>query len=123
MNENCRYIHDEMYGVALDGAGNYLLLGGSGDEYPYSADNAQGWSSDVWVSYLVVVEPNVSFFFIFGPSVLILYTLLTLTNNTGLGSIFTGKCSFRRSIWSEGWKQCWRVPERGQNQWRGYDLY
>lgn len=53
-----RYIHDEMYGVALDGAGNYLLLGGSGDEYPYSADNAQGWSSDVWVSYLVVVEPN-----------------------------------------------------------------
>ena len=26
-----------MYGVALDNAGNYLLLGGSGDEYPYSA--------------------------------------------------------------------------------------
>ena len=32
-----RYIHDEMYGVALDNNGNYLLLGGSGDEYPYSA--------------------------------------------------------------------------------------
>ena len=26
-----------MYGVALDNNGNYLLLGGSGDEYPYSA--------------------------------------------------------------------------------------
>jgi len=52
-----RYIHDEMYGVALDPAGNYLLLGGSGDEYPYSKTNTTtGWMSDVWVSYLVVVD-------------------------------------------------------------------
>jgi len=56
---DARYIHDEMYGVALDPAGNYLLLGGSGDEYPYSAtDSATGWQSDVWVSYLVVVDTN-----------------------------------------------------------------
>jgi len=55
---DARYIHDEMYGVALDSAGNYLLLGGSGDEYSYSATNADGWSSDVWVSYLVVVSPS-----------------------------------------------------------------
>ena len=49
-----------MYGVALDPAGNYLLLGGSGDEYSYSAtDSATGWKSDVWVSYLVVVDTNV----------------------------------------------------------------
>jgi len=50
-----RYIHDEMYGVALDQDGNYLLLGGSGDEYSYSESN-NGWSSDVWVSYLVGVS-------------------------------------------------------------------
>jgi len=54
---DARYIHDEMYGVALDPAGNYLLLGGSGDEYTYTATNATtGWQSDVWVSYLVVVD-------------------------------------------------------------------
>ena len=42
-----------MYGVALDPDGNYLLLGGSGDEYSYSETNSDGWNSDVWVSYLV----------------------------------------------------------------------
>merc|ERR1711970_978127 len=56
---DARYIHDEMYGVALDPAGNYLLLGGSGDEYPYSSTNTTtGWMSDVWVSYLVVLDTN-----------------------------------------------------------------
>ena len=53
-----RWIHDEMYGVNLDLAGNYLLLGGSGDEYTYSATNADGWQSDIWVSYLIVVDPK-----------------------------------------------------------------
>ena len=49
-----------MYGVKLDKLGNYLLLGGSGDEYTYSAtDSATGWKSDVWVSYLVVLDPQV----------------------------------------------------------------
>ena len=47
-----------MYGVAHDAAGNYILLGGSGDEYSYSETNADGWSSDVWVSYMVVVDPK-----------------------------------------------------------------
>ena len=52
-----------MYGVALDSAGNYLLLGGSGDEYPYSATNSStGWDSDTWVSYLVVLDKNVNTF-------------------------------------------------------------
>ena len=55
------YIHDEMYGVALDSAGNYLLLGGSGDEYTYSATNLSSPipSSDTWVSYLVAVDTQV----------------------------------------------------------------
>ena len=57
---NNRYIHDEMYGVQLDPSGNYLLLGGSGDEYAYSETNADGWSSDIWVSYLVVVDTEVT---------------------------------------------------------------
>jgi len=58
---DARYIHDEMYGVALDNSGNYLLLGGSGDEYPYSASGSgqwSGWVSDTWGSYLVVVSPS-----------------------------------------------------------------
>ena len=38
-----QWIHDEMYGVALDKEGNYLLLGGSGDEYTYSADGSGEW--------------------------------------------------------------------------------
>ena len=37
------YIPDEMYGVALDSFGNYLLLGGSGNEYPYSASGSGQW--------------------------------------------------------------------------------
>ena len=49
-----------MYGVALDLSGNYLLLGGSGDEYSYSETNPDGWSSDIWVSYLVVLDTKVS---------------------------------------------------------------
>ena len=44
-----RYIHDELWGVALDAQENFLMLGGSGDEYSYSA-TLNGWSSDVWVS-------------------------------------------------------------------------
>ena len=60
-----RYIHDEMYGVKLDPAGNYLLMGGSGDEYSYSETNSTtGAQSDVWVSYLVVLDPQVSIKFI-----------------------------------------------------------
>lgn len=52
-----------MYGVALDRNGNYLLLGGSGDEYDnYSVtnNNSDIKSSDAWVSYLVVVDKMVT---------------------------------------------------------------
>ena len=51
-----------MYGVALDPAGNYLLLGGSGDEfdnYSQTTNSHPITSSDVWGSYLVVVDPAV----------------------------------------------------------------
>jgi len=54
---DARYIHDEMWGVSMDPEGNYLLLGGSGDEYSYSAES-NGQVSDIWVSYLVVVSKN-----------------------------------------------------------------
>merc|ERR1712241_1062930 len=54
---NPQYIHDEMYGVALDAAGNYILIGGSGDEYSYSETNSvTGWKSDIWMGYLVVLD-------------------------------------------------------------------
>ena len=54
-----------MYGVKLDPNGNYLLMGGSGDEYSYSETNSTtGAQSDVWVSYLVVLDPQVSIKFI-----------------------------------------------------------
>ena len=46
--------------MALDNSGYYLLLGGSGDEYPYSADGTGQWFgyfSDTSGSYLVVVYP------------------------------------------------------------------
>ena len=53
-----------MYGVALDASGNYVLIGGSGDEYTYSeTDPNTNWSSDIWVSYLVVVDPATVRFF------------------------------------------------------------
>ena len=61
MQPTDRYIHDECYGVQIDAAGNYLLMGGSGDEYgQYSVTNSDGWSSDIWVSYLVVLDKQVS---------------------------------------------------------------
>ena len=51
-----------MYGVALDSAGNYLLLGGSGDEYDnYTGTGSgqwAGWTSGTWGSFLVVVSPS-----------------------------------------------------------------
>jgi len=53
---DARYIHDECYSVQLDPSGNYLLMGGSGDEYSYSETNPDGWQSDIWVSYLVVLD-------------------------------------------------------------------
>ena len=55
-----RYIHDECYSVQLDPSGNYLLMGGSGDEYSYSETNPDGWQSDIWVSYLVVLDTEVN---------------------------------------------------------------
>ena len=35
-------------------------MGGSGDEYSYSETNPDGWQSDIWVSYLVVLDTEVN---------------------------------------------------------------
>ena len=47
--------------MLVDNDGNYLLVGGSGDEYDnYSVTGTGQWagySSDTWGSYLVVVSP------------------------------------------------------------------
>ena len=52
-----------MYSVALDQAGNYYLMGGSGDESDsYSHRNATSPipSSDIWVSYLIILDKSVT---------------------------------------------------------------
>ena len=79
-----------MYGVDLDPAGNYLLLGGSGDEYPYSATNADGWSSDVWVSYLVVVSPQVILYLVM-PVYKTTYKVKYMQGNTLFQGVFGDK--------------------------------
>merc|ERR1712203_1026568 len=48
--------HSQVFDILVDREGNYLL-GGSGDEYEYSAVNStSGWDSDTWVSYLIVLD-------------------------------------------------------------------
>ena len=42
-----RWIHDEMYSVGQDNQGNYLLLGGSGDEYAYSETHHTGQTLNI----------------------------------------------------------------------------
>ena len=52
-----------MYSVTLDQAGNYYLMGGSGDESDsYSHRNATSPipSSDIWVSYLIILNQSVT---------------------------------------------------------------
>ena len=79
-----RYIHDEMYSVQLDPSGNYLLLGGSGDEYPFS-NNCYGWSSDIWVSYLVVLNTAVNKISVM---ICIFHNLIVLQGNTIFEGVF-----------------------------------
>ena len=41
----------QVFDMLVDNDGNYLLVGGSGDEYPYSATGKGQWagySSDTW---------------------------------------------------------------------------
>jgi len=51
-----RWIHDESYGVRATPDGGYVIAGGSGDEYGYSADGHPSGSSDEWKAYIVKTD-------------------------------------------------------------------
>ena len=53
-----KYIHDEAYGVRQTLDGGYILVGGTGDEYPYSASGHAKGKSDIWQVFAVKVDPN-----------------------------------------------------------------
>jgi len=52
-NYDPRYIHDEAYGVLQIPDGGYVIAGGSGDEYSYSASGHPSGPSGEWKVYLV----------------------------------------------------------------------
>jgi len=51
-----RYIHDESYAVRATPDGGYIICGGSGDEYTYSAQGHPSGTSNEWKAYLVKVD-------------------------------------------------------------------
>ena len=51
-----RYIHDEAYGVKETSDGGFAIIGGSGDEHPYSAAGHAMGPSDLWLAYLVKTD-------------------------------------------------------------------
>jgi len=53
-----KYIHDEAYGIRQTPDGGYVIVGGTGDEYPYSESGSPDGSSDIWKVYLVKVDKN-----------------------------------------------------------------
>jgi len=55
---NAQYIHDEAYGVRQTPDGGYIIAGGSGDEYSYSASGHSAGPSDEWKAYLVRTDGN-----------------------------------------------------------------
>ena len=54
-----QYIHDEAYGVRQLPNGNFLIIGGSGDEYSqYSSNTNASGPSDEWKAYVVIIDGN-----------------------------------------------------------------
>ncbi len=48
-----QYIHDESYGVRETPDGGFVVVGGTGDEYRYSAAGHAFGPSDLWLAYVV----------------------------------------------------------------------
>ncbi|MBT5531953.1 hypothetical protein HOK31_02765 [Candidatus Poribacteria bacterium] len=55
---DARYIHDESYGVKQTPDGGFVVIGGTGDEYRYSASGHAFGPSDLWWAYLVRTDPG-----------------------------------------------------------------
>jgi hypothetical protein len=53
-----RWIHDEAYGVRQTPDGGYVIVGGTGDEYPYSETGSSLGPSDIWQVYLVKTDKD-----------------------------------------------------------------
>jgi beta-galactosidase len=53
---DAKYIHDEAYGVQQTPDGGFIIAGGSGDEFPYSASGHPAGPSDEWKVYLVKTD-------------------------------------------------------------------
>ena len=55
---DARYIHDECYGIRVDADGGYVMAGGTGDEYDYSAQGHPSGPSDEWKAYAMRLLPD-----------------------------------------------------------------
>jgi hypothetical protein len=53
-----KWIHDESYGVRATKDGGFIVAGGSGDEFPYSASGHPAGPSDEWKAYLVKTDKD-----------------------------------------------------------------
>jgi hypothetical protein len=51
-----KFIHDEAYGIRQTPDGGYVIVGGTGDEYEYSASGSPDGDSDIWKVFLAKVN-------------------------------------------------------------------